>query len=82
MELGINNPADQWADGILDLSNRCKKQLIGEDKEVLDKWIGVCDKIRKQTHIMTPEILAIAMCRIAGWKAYLKDIEPDEDQVD
>ena len=83
VDIGIANPEEQWAGDFPTLAKKCRNEVIDPDtNEIRDRWIGIGNNLAKSFRIMTPEIMAIAICKIAGWKALLRDIEPNEDQVD
>ena len=79
IDLGISNPADMWAKDFNDLATRCRSEIIDENGQVRSKWIGVCNYLQDSTPIMTPEILAVSICKIAGWKAFLRDVDGKVD---
>lgn len=79
IDLGISNPADMWAKDFNDLATRCRSEIIDENGQVKSKWIGVCNYLQDSTPIMTPEILAVSICKIAGWKAFLRDVDGKVD---
>jgi hypothetical protein len=79
VDLGISNPADMWAKDFNDLAKRCRGEIIKEDGEVKECWVHICNNLQDSTPIMTPEILAVAVCKIAGWKAFLRDVDGKVD---
>ena len=74
-DLGIVNPDESWAKDYNDLSNRLKHELLDENGEVRNVFIAVGNEIQKSTQIMTAELLALAICKVAGWKAFLRGID-------
>jgi hypothetical protein len=79
LDLGIANPADMWAKDHNDLSRRCRNEIIDKDGEVRDYWTIIGNYLQESTPIMTPEILSVAICKVAGWKAFLRDIDGEVD---
>jgi len=78
-DLGIVNPEDSWAKDYTDLSNRMKEELISKDGNVKEFYISVGNEIQNSTQIMTPELLALAICKVAGWKAFLRGVNGKAD---
>jgi len=72
-DLGIVNPADQWAKDFDDLVNKCKSELIDENGELKDYWVKMCNYLQDATSIVVPEVLAVSLCKMAGWKTFLRE---------
>lgn len=79
VDLGISNPAETWASDYNDLAKRLRSEVVDEKGRVRDCWVKVCNKMQKCTPIMTPELLAVSVCKIAGWKAFMRDVHGKVD---
>ena len=72
-DLGIPNPADMWAKNFDDLADKCKSELIDEEGELKDYWVKMCNYLQDSTTLVVPEVLAVSLCKMAGWKAFLRE---------
>jgi len=79
IDLGIPNPADDWAKGYNDLADKMKSGVVDKEGKVKNKWVTVCNNMQNITTVMTPEMLAVAVCRMAGFSVFLEDVNGQVD---
>jgi len=75
MDLGISNPADMWADDFDDLCKRCRNEVLDEENNVRNYWIQVSNYLQQSSKIPTADMIAVSVCKIAGWKCFLRDVD-------